>query len=81
MADMSAAPSVKGQPLQAAQIPDALLKQPTVSAVTGLSASTINRKVAAGEFPQPIKLGKRCTRWRAGAVTAWLAAQGSKASA
>jgi len=63
------------QPLHAAQIADALLKKPTVSAVTGLSGSTIDRKTAAGEFPQPVRLGSRCTRWRAGDVTAWLAAQ------
>ena len=64
------------QPLDAATIPDALLKVGTVAAVTGLSSSSIFRKVAAGEFPQPVRLGKRCTRWRAGLVTAWLAAAG-----
>jgi len=60
------------QPLQALQIAEALLKIQTVQAVTGFSASTIRRKVAAGEFPQPIKYGTRCTRWRAGDVTQWL---------
>lgn len=67
------------QPLDAAQNADALLKIQTVSAVTGLSASTIYRKTAAHEFPVPIKLGLRCTRWKAGAVTAWLVAQGGVA--
>ena len=63
------------QPLEAASLPDALLKIQTVATVTALSASSIFRKTAAGEFPEPIRLGKRCTRWRAVDVRAWLAAQ------
>ena len=63
------------QPLHVAQLADALLKIQTVGAVAGLSAATIYRKTAAGEFPQPIKLGTRCTRWRAADVRAWIAAQ------
>ena len=63
------------QPLDAASLPAALLRQPTVTAVTGLSASTIYRKVAARKFPQPVKLGIRCTRWRSADVQAWMAAQ------
>ena len=63
------------QALHAAQLADALLKIQTVGAVTGLSSSTINRKAAAGQFPQPVRLGQRCTRWRAADVRAWLAAQ------
>ncbi len=61
------------QPLEAAHIPDALLSIETVSALTGWSRSTIYRQVAAGAFPQPRKLGPRCTRWRAGDVMGWLA--------
>ena len=65
------------QPLEAASLPDALLKIQTVAAITGLSASSIFRKLAADppQFPQPVRLGKRCTRIRAGDLTAWLAAQ------
>lgn len=63
------------QPIEAAALPDALLKVQTVAAVTALSASTIFRKTAAGEFPAPIRLGARCTRWRSGDVRAWLAAK------
>ena len=65
------------QPLYALQIADALLKIKTVTAVTGLSESSIRRKVAAGQFPQPIKDGTRCTRWVAGSVSAWLHAKGA----
>ena len=64
------------QPLLAAQLADALLKIQTVCAVTGLSASSVNRKVADGSFPAPIKLGRRCTRWKSGHVTCWIRAQG-----
>lgn len=60
------------QSVTAAQIPEARLKIQTVIQLTGLSESSIRRKTAAGEFPQPIKDGKRCTRWVAGQVTAWL---------
>ena len=65
------------QPLEAASLPDALLKIATVAAVTGLSASTIFRKLAADppQFPEPVRLGTRCTRWKSASVRAWLAAQ------
>jgi prophage regulatory protein len=63
------------QPLHAAQIADALLRLTTVQALTGLSKTTIYAKAATGELT-PIRLGRRCTRWKAGDVTAWLQAQG-----
>ncbi|MFN8866720.1 MAG: helix-turn-helix transcriptional regulator [Pseudomonadota bacterium] len=65
----------KLQPLHAAQVADALLKLPTVEALTGLSRSTIYARLSRNEFPQPVRLGARCTRFRAGDVQAWLAAQ------
>lgn len=63
------------QPIEAVTLPDALLKKPTVCAITGLSGSTIDRKTASKSFPAPIKLGTRCTRWRAADIRAWLAQQ------
>jgi prophage regulatory protein len=72
--------SVHAQPIDALLIPDALLKMRTVNDVTGLSPATIYRKVAAGEFPAPIRLGSRCTRWRALAVRHWLATQTASSS-
>lgn len=65
------------QSLDAVKIEDALLKIQTVTAVTGLSESSIRRKVADGNFPKPIKDGTRCTRWVAGSVTDWLRAKGA----
>ena len=63
------------QPLHAAQIADALLRLSTVESITGLSRSTIYAKLKAGEFVEPVRIGARCTRFRAGDVQAWLAAQ------
>ena len=68
-------PRPQPQSLHAVQIADALLKIQTVISVTGLSESTIRRKVAEGKFPKPIKDGTRCTRWVAGDVTNWLRAK------
>jgi len=77
MADTNAARLRKLQPLQAAQVADALLRLATVEAITGLGRSTIYAKLKTPEnqFPQPVRIGTRCTRWRAGDVTAWVAAQ------
>lgn len=60
------------QTVTAALVPDARLKIQTVTQLTGMSPSTIRRKVAAGDFPQPVRYGQRCTRWIAGQVTEWL---------
>jgi prophage regulatory protein len=64
------------QTVAAAQIADALLKIQTVIELTGLSESSIRRKVAVGLMPAPIKDGTRCTRWVASDITAWLRARG-----
>ncbi|MFY7913207.1 MAG: helix-turn-helix transcriptional regulator [Rubrivivax sp.] len=64
------------QPLHAVQLADALLRIATVTQATGLSTATIYRKLAAGAFPEPIRLGARCTRWKAADVRAWIQAQG-----
>ncbi|RTD98567.1 AlpA family phage regulatory protein [Variovorax atrisoli] len=69
------------QSLDAVRIADALLKVQTVIGVTGLSESSIRRKVAAGTFPKPLKDGIRCTRWRAGDVTQWLRSKVETAAA
>ena len=66
------------QTLHALHIPEALLKIQTVTAVTGLSESSIRRKVAEGKVPQPVKDGTRCTRWVAGNVSNWLHAKGAQ---
>ena len=59
------------QPIAAASNPDALLNIKTVSAITGLSAPSLYRIAKRGELV-PIRMGTRCTRFRAGDVTDWL---------
>ncbi len=63
------------QPISAAEFPDALLKIATVAAITGRCESSIFGMTAAGKFPEPIRMGTRCTRWRAGDVKSWLVTQ------
>lgn len=64
----------QSQPLDVVNLDDALLKFETVSAITGLSRTTIYTRMAANPptFPQAIRQGKRCTRWRAGDIKAFL---------
>jgi len=63
------------QSVTTAQNPDALLKVRTTSELVGLSKAQIYRLAREKKFPAPVKLGKRCTRWKAGDVRAWLQAQ------
>ena len=49
-----------------------LLTYREVEQLTGLSHSTIFRKVRDGTFPAPVKVGKRALRWRESDVRAWI---------
>lgn len=69
------APTASGQSLGALQIDDALLRRSTVEQATGLSTASIYRLLSKQQFPQPVRLSTRCTRWRAGDIRAWLVAQ------
>lgn len=55
--------------------PFSLLRLPSVKKRTGLSRSEIYRRIAAGDFPKPIKLGERASAWAEHEVTAWIAAR------
>lgn len=50
----------------------ALLDIKTVSALVGLKATAIYAKLAEKDFPEPIRQGARCTRWKAGAIREYL---------
>ena len=55
--------------------PDALMRLRAVCAMVSLSRSTVYQKIKDGTFPSPaVKLGARCTRWRAGDVHEWVMA-------
>lgn len=49
-----------------------LERLPQVRARTGLSRSEIYRRIAAGDFPKPIKLGARASAWVEREVTTWI---------
>ena len=50
-----------------------MMRLPDVVRATGLGRSTIYAKVAAGEFPAPVKLGARAVAWPESVVAEWLA--------
>lgn len=45
---------------------------PEVRQVTGLSTSTIYAMIARGEFPRPVRLGKRAVGWPEHVLREWL---------
>jgi predicted DNA-binding transcriptional regulator AlpA len=49
-----------------------LLTKREVARLVGLSVRTIERYVALGLFPQPIRLSRRCVRWRRKHIDAYL---------
>ena len=54
---------------------DRILRTPEVVRATGLSKTTIWRRVRSGDFPVPLKLGSLGTRsvgWREGDIEEWM---------
>lgn len=39
-----------------------------------LSKATVYRKIASGEFPKPVSVGRQSVRWRESDVAGWIAA-------
>ena len=52
-------------------------KRPGKATLLPFSKSSLERRVAAGTFPQPLKLGARVTCWRLGDIREWLTKQGA----
>jgi prophage regulatory protein len=52
--------------------PDRILRLNAVLDRTGLSRSTLYRKVDQGTFPRQLKLNTRCSGWRESAVNDWM---------
>lgn len=50
-----------------------ILRRPKVEAKTGLSRSTIYAGMAAGTFPQAVRLGPRAVGWFEDEIDDWLA--------
>lgn len=53
------------------------LTEKSVAQITTFSRATINRKVAAGEFPKPLWISTRRKVWKETDVSGWMAAQTS----
>ncbi|MFL9841160.1 AlpA family phage regulatory protein [Sphingomonas sp. ST-64] len=54
------------------ETPDRILRLKTVLERTGLSRSTMYRKIHQGSFPRQIAISTRCAGWRESEVSAWL---------
>lgn len=51
---------------------DPILRLKTVLERTGLSRSTLYRRIQAGAFPKNVHISERCVGWRESAINAWL---------
>ena len=51
---------------------DRLLTIKQIAAQTGISRSTIYRRIQEGEFPKPVRIGPRATRWPESEIKIWL---------
>ena len=52
--------------------PDRILRINAVLERTGLTRSTLYRKIGRGTFPQQVKLSERCAGWHESAVNEWM---------
>ena len=52
--------------------PDRILRLPAVLERTGLTRSTLYRKIQAGTFPKQVAISVRCAGWRESAVSEWM---------
>ncbi len=62
------------QRAEARRVVDRLLSKWAVERETSLDITTIYRRMKAGTFPQPVRVGKRRVAWRESDIAAWQAA-------
>ena len=65
-------------PREAAPADNDMLDMHDVVRITGLSKSTIKRRVQGSSFPKPLHLSPRRIGWRAASVRAWLEGLGER---
>lgn len=53
--------------------PDRIVRMKTVLDRTGLSRSTIYRKIGEGTFPAQLKISTNCTGWHESEINRWVA--------
>ena len=66
------APIVEQRP-ETKRLADRLLNKWAVERETSLDITTIYRRMKAGTFPQPVRVGKRRVAWRESDIAAWQA--------
>ena len=52
--------------------PEKILRMRTVLERTGLSRSTLYRKMKDGTFPKQVQLTEHCSGWRASSINRWI---------
>jgi prophage regulatory protein len=52
--------------------PNRILRLGSVLGQTGLSRSTLYRKIQAGSFPAQVRISERCIGWRQSDIEQWL---------
>jgi prophage regulatory protein len=52
---------------------DKHLRRPAVEELTGLSRSTLYYMMDCGDFPRPVRIGRRAVAWPESKITEWLA--------
>ena len=58
-------------------MPEIFHRRPAVEALTGLSRSTIYEMMERGDFPRPVRIGRRAVAWRDSDLAAWQAVRTS----
>jgi prophage regulatory protein len=53
--------------------PDRIIRLKTVLARTGLSRSTLYRKISEGSFPKQVPISVHGAGWRESAINRWIA--------
>ena len=53
--------------------PERILRMRTVLERTGLSRSTLYRKMRDGTFPKQVRISEHCCGWRESAINRWIA--------
>jgi len=56
-----------------ASFPEALLRLPSVIAMTGISRTEIYRRIEDGTFPRPVVLGPNSVAWKQSDLLQWIA--------
>ena len=56
-----------------------IYRRSTLEEMLGMSRSTIYRLMEDGDFPRPIKLGRRAVGWKSEDIDDWLLGQAKEA--